>query len=135
MKRLGYFAVLIIGLLIIACAKVKTPVENPAHPQEWMEVGSQEFHANKVVLTGDISCQSCHGTHLSRKDSFCNVCHLKQDKPISYPHPPDWMSFKSEQNHGKYCEAHPNELTCNRCHDGVNDLAPACSNCHLGITD
>ncbi len=132
MKTLGYFFAFIAGLLIIACAKVKTPLENPTHPHEWLNVQSTEFHANKVTLIGDVTCQSCHGTNLGQNNSFCNQCHSKQTEPISYPHPPEWLSFNSKKNHGNFIEAHSDHLTCNRCHGGVNDLAPACSNCHVG---
>ncbi len=132
MRALTYLSIIILAFLIASCAKVKTPVNNPAHPQDWLNRSSEEFHANKVVLIGDVTCKSCHGENLEQPNSFCSSCHSKQAQPISYPHPPDWTDFKSDHNHGKFIENHPNSLTCNRCHGGVNDLAPACSNCHVG---
>ncbi len=135
MKALNFVILLFFALFIAACAKVETPVNNPAHPKDWLNESSEEFHANKVVLIGDMTCESCHGQNLGSPTSFCNTCHAKQDHPISYPHPADWLDFKSNNNHGKFIEKHPNDLTCNRCHGGVNDLAPACSNCHVGETN
>ena len=122
-------------VFLAGCAKVKTPVNIPAHPQNWLNESSEEFHANKVVLIGDITCQSCHGQNLGQPNSFCNTCHAKQEHVISYPHPSDWLSFTSSNNHGKFIEKHPDELNCNRCHGGVNDLAPACSDCHVGQSE
>jgi len=125
------FALLVVGIFLISCAKVKTPLENPAHPQDWTDVESTEFHANKVVLIGDVTCKSCHGSDLGAKESFCNQCHAQQSRAISYPHSADWMRFGRNDNHGEFVKAHSGELTCNRCHGGVNDQAPACSDCHL----
>ncbi len=119
-------------LLVLGCAKVKTPVENDAHPAEWSDPQSAEFHALTVTRTGTVGCVSCHGSNLSASTSFCITCHQKQTQPISYPHPSDWIDFKSTNNHGAFVEQNEGKLTCNNCHEGQNDRATPCANCHVG---
>ncbi len=135
MRILTLLNILLMIFWFAGCAKVETPVNIPAHPNQWMDENSEEFHANKVILIGDMTCKSCHGQDLGEANSFCNNCHAKQPRPLSYPHPPDWMDFKSDNNHGKFVEKYPDDLNCNRCHGGVNDLAPACSDCHIAEQD
>ncbi len=119
-------------ILVLACAKMETPVENKAHPEDWTNVQSTEFHANKVIAVGTVSCVSCHGQKLSDNQSVCVQCHLKQTRPISYPHPDYWVDFKSDKNHGEFVKQNAGQLTCNNCHEGQNDQATPCANCHVG---
>ncbi len=119
-------------ILILACAKMETPVENKAHPADWVNPQSMEFHANKVITVGTVSCISCHGQNLSDDQSFCLQCHKKQSQPISYPHPDDWLDFKSTNNHGAFVKLNEGKLTCSNCHEGQNQQATPCAKCHVG---
>lgn len=130
MKKI--ISLLSIGIFVLTCARLETPVQPPAHPADWLNPQSGEFHANKVIAIGTVSCISCHGQNLADNQSFCVQCHQKQTNPISYPHPADWLDFKSSTNHGAFVKENEGKLTCNDCHEGQNDQATPCANCHVG---
>ncbi len=130
-----YYLTLLAGLALIACAKLQTPLESKSHPHGWTEKASPEFHANKVIAIGTVSCISCHGNNLGENDSFCVKCHSEQTTPVCYPHPPEWMRFSDPKNHAAFVVAHEGNLTCNHCHKVLNYRAPSCSDCHLGKDD
>ncbi len=124
-------ALMSVFLLLISCSKLKEPLASVSHEEGWLDATSDVFHAEKVAVSGALSCRSCHETDADSDadGSFCVSCH--SDYPdVSYPHPDAWLSFDNTASHGAFIQAHPGNLTCNNCHNDSNPQAPGCENCH-----
>ncbi len=124
-------ALMSVFLLLISCSQLKEPLASVSHEDGWLEPTSEIFHADKVEVSGALSCRACHGTEVdSGKDgTFCVNCH-KNYPDVSYPHNEKWLSFETASSHGAFIKTHANSLTCNNCHNSSNPQAPGCDNCH-----
>jgi len=120
-------------LMIFACSEDKTPLESVSHEEGWVNPSSEVFHANKVVISGALSCRSCHGENVDSgaMDTFCQDCH-KNHANATYPHRHDWNIIGDSDNHANYLKQGLGQSDCNSCHSsGSNSLASSCSRCHV----
>lgn len=123
--------VFVFALAVLSCSKTAEPLSSVSHQTGWLDPASDVFHADKVAVSGAVSCRACHGQDADKgtEGSFCVDCH-KNYPDVSYPHPETWVSFQTTSSHASFIKAHENNLTCNKCHNGSNPHAPACSSCH-----
>lgn len=123
---------IILTLFFIGCSEDKTPLESVSHEVGWATPESDVFHAQKVVLSGAVSCRSCHGNDVDsgKEDTFCQDCHQSHIN-ATYPHRYDWNIIGDADNHANYLKRSTIEPNCISCHGGKESaIASPCSRCH-----
>ena len=132
MRVLAFLSIIFIILMVWSCSEEVTPPPSVSHPAEWNEVGADNFHGNKVLTTGNTSCQSCHGADYKGGSSgvACHDCHA------DYPHPPEWTTPKDENSHSNFLKANNWKIeVCQSCHGVDYKGGPSnesCYDCHTG---
>jgi len=119
-------------LLLAACAEQKSPSDSglDAHPSDWAEPTSSNFHGDRVAESGPASCAGCHGSDFEGTDDAtgCGECHDGVGG-----HPYSWVSPSSDSFHGLDVEARGID-PCQQCHgqqyrgDGWSEVS--CYTCH-----
>jgi len=100
------------SFLLGGCAERRSPIETSAHPVEWSQSRSADFHGTRVLRDGVGGCEGCHGAGLAGDASVpgCDDCHAGAGG-----HPFGWAARTSPEFHG----------------DAVRDLGPTpCKVCH-----
>ena len=116
MKKTAFSFILFAALAVLwtSCADRKDPnLPEEVHPEEWMKASSEDFHGNKVALTGLVSCPSCHGRDYQGGTSevSCTSCH---NGPGG--HPFGWLDKTSENYHGAAVITAEGYQECASCH-------------------
>lgn len=134
MPRAAAFALAALSAAALAasCVERRSPVEITAHPPEWNQVGSVDFHGARVMRDTPSSCATCHSADLRGEPGApgCDDCHAGAGG-----HPFGWAdSASSSPFHGDAVELNgPPE--CRICHGedyrgGWSQIS--CYRCHAG---
>lgn len=114
------------------CADRRAPSKSDiqAHPAEWLEPTSVDFHGARVKAEGPDFCEACHGGDLRGmgEATSCYECH---DGPGG--HPVGWVSPAPPFHGDTVAEEGP--TPCQACHGadyhgGWSDVS--CYECHAG---
>lgn len=113
------------------CAERRTPIEISAHPVEWNQTASADFHGARVVKDGAGDCALCHGASLAGDAEVpgCDDCHAGAGG-----HPFGWAERASQAFHGDAVRE-AGAAPCGVCHG--SDYAGGwsgvgCAECHAG---
>ncbi len=132
MRVLTILSTIFVVALFWSCAEEVTPPPSVSHPAEWNQKDAENFHGNKVLASGNASCQTCHGEDYSGGTSgvACHDCHA------NYPHPPEWTTPKDDNSHSNFLKDNGWQIEgCQSCHGedykgGRSD--ESCYECHTG---
>ncbi|MBC8344864.1 MAG: hypothetical protein ISR82_03360 [Candidatus Marinimicrobia bacterium] len=133
MRILNFIIASWVLLFFIGCSE---PAEKSIHPKEWLTVGSNNSHMEKIAVSGIAGCKSCHGgpeynDYFGGTSSIsCYDCH--EGGPSGHPAWSLWMDKNAENFHGKAMDTRGKD-DCKKCHGekldgGVADLS--CQLCH-----
>lgn len=117
--------------LLAGCADRRDPVEIRAHPSEWNEVSSLDFHGARVTASGPSFCITCHGSDLRGSAGVpgCFDCHAGAGG-----HPGGWASPAADEFHGD-AVAETGPSPCATCHGADYQggwSETSCYDCHAG---
>jgi ribosomal protein L40E len=102
-----------------------------AHPPEWTQTTSVDFHGDRVVQRGVETCRECHGEDL-RGGVDVNSCYQCHDGPGG--HPPGWARPSETPFHGDAFVSQGPDY-CRNCHGSDfrgGWCGVSCSDCHAG---
>jgi len=136
-------SIILAATLFWSCAEEVTPPPSVSHPPEWNQKDALNFHGNKVKVTGNESCKSCHGEKLSGGVSGVSCgsedCHLNFPHPAGWDNPQDanshhvylknvgWMIEECRSCHGDDYKGGWSLASCYKCHENGPE---ACNVCH-----
>jgi len=120
------------GLILALGCSEPAPLQDDlrAHPPEWSDAASGDFHGARVARDGTNFCMDCHGTALlgDALVPSCTDCH---DGPGG--HPPYWKDA-AEPFHGTEVERQ-GPTACATCHGDTYEggwSGVSCYTCHAG---
>jgi hypothetical protein len=118
-------------LLLAGCVERRSPAEIEAHPAEWNQPASADFHGIRVREAGPSNCVSCHGAdfHGAAEVPGCFDCH-----DGAGGHPGGWANAAAPAFHGA-AVASDGPAPCADCHGGDfrgGWSEVSCFTCHAG---
>jgi hypothetical protein len=131
-NRANALSILALAASVLAgCAERETPPELAAHPPEWSEASSVDFHGARVEAGGASMCETCHGSALEGAPGVpgCDDCHAGAGG-----HPGGWASPAAEEFHA-HAVAETGPSPCATCHGADYEggwSGVSCYECHAG---
>ncbi|MCC7142567.1 MAG: hypothetical protein IT349_10760 [Candidatus Eisenbacteria bacterium] len=129
--RGGTLALVLGSFALGGCADRRDVIETKAHPPEWRDTESADFHGLRIGEDGARACVGCHGDHLEGRGNApgCDDCHAGAGG-----HPFGWDTPSSAEFHGAAVAAEGPDA-CIACHGedhrgGWSDVS--CYACHAG---
>jgi hypothetical protein len=122
----------VVALVVgIGCAERQTDPRIEAHGGEWLEIGSPDFHGDRVRAQSAQSCTTCHGENFRGQphEPGCYECH-----DGAGGHPEGFAVIGSDVFHGQDVRAF-GAIPCADCHgeDYEGDwTGVSCFTCHAG---
>ncbi|MCA9726714.1 MAG: hypothetical protein KC729_03460 [Candidatus Eisenbacteria bacterium] len=121
------------ALTAMGCADRRTPSESEisAHPAEWAQPTSMDFHGERVYERGPEACRTCHGAdlHGDVDVASCYDCH-----DGAGGHPYGWVRPEEIPFHGNaFVSEGP--AYCENCHGADSRggwSGVSCYTCHAG---
>ncbi|MFN8546508.1 MAG: hypothetical protein U0527_00680 [Candidatus Eisenbacteria bacterium] len=124
---------LLVSLALSGCVDRREVTKIEAHPDQFTETGSADFHGTLVLREGVESCRSCHGVEL-KGESAAPSCASSDCHDGAGGHPNDWAVRGSEHFHATEV-AREGNAECANCH-GSNFRGGwsgvSCYDCHAG---
>jgi len=126
---------LLIGVLAlmvgIGCAERQTDPQIEAHGGEWLQIGSADFHGDRVRASGGDGCATCHGDNYRGvpHSPGCYECH-----DGAGGHPEGYAVVSSDVFHDRNVEA-TGPTPCQDCHGENYEgdwTSVSCFSCHAG---